>query len=802
MNRVPPSHESSQPNSSGTLLIDWVVQGDEAQGVRGALVQALADLKHTASHELVSAVAVDPRSAAHWAQEQLERSGSDVVVWAQLQEDQKAWVFSVAARSPEAQVPSTAISQVLWPVAGIRAQQKALQAVLQVLVLLPAIQAGCAPKLVDMLLDTLLHAEALLLEPPSGGGRDEAVTLATMVGAAWLSLYRTSESDAYLQRGLEALQAGLSLVETQTSSAVNVAVRRTLAEVQMTQGLRLQDTVALDAAITQFVQATDVQLTLGQDESWAMMLVSQGHALESMAQMQRDETLWSRAALAYRSALGVLTRSDHGVRWAAVKTNLGRVLSAWGRQQRSVELLYEAVQVLNEALLVYGREDFPQAWASGQHHLGVVLQALGQIQRDPVQLVLALQAFENALRQRPRDSQPMLWATTKHHLASLMTQLGVEQDDAAKLHEAIAGFREALEVRTLSAGVQDWVATHHALGRAHDALGRRDKGFGAFEQAIASYILALSQRDRELEPAEWSLLQIDLGNAWLQLGYRSQQLPALQAAVKAYREALPLLDPSLQSGQWIQVAHNLAAALRRWGDLSGHLAALEQAAETYQTILDTKAKDLSGHDLAAVLDHLSGCLAKIAKQTKKREPLAQAARAQTQALPLLDAHSAEHAQAVRLQLARTQLTLGRDFHDEAAFGACMDVLNLWMANSGEAPGTALWAQTQRLIAAAQTALALVDPSAQRLHQARAACAAALQHFNRQAHAVDWAELQGEDALCEWLQALLAGQTEAPQAAALLSQVMAVLWRADPVAAARMERNHAAVQARAMGLGTI
>jgi tetratricopeptide (TPR) repeat protein len=802
MNSAPPIQEPPKDLPAGLLVIDWAVQGDGADVASGVLAQALGDLKHTVVNAVRPWVTVDAASAQHWAQEQLLRSGADVVVWAQPEPEEKAWVFSVAARSNQGASVTTAISRISWPQDQTRTDLKALQAVLQILVLLPSVQPGCSPKLADLLLDTLLHAEAWLLEPTRADGNDEAVTLAAMVGTAWLNLYRAAKNEAYIQRALETLQTGLAHVNAQTATWVVVAVRRALAETQMTHGLRLQDRDALEAAIAQFGEAAELQATLDKDESWAMVLVLQGHALESLAQMQRDESLWSLAANAYRSALGVLTRADHGTRWAAVKTNLGRVLSAWGRQQRSTDVLYEAVQVLDEALLVYSREDHPGAWASGQHYSGVVLQALGQIQRDSVQLVLALQAFENALKQRPRDTQPMAWATTKHHLASLLTQLGLEQDDPAKLKQAISGFQEALQVRTLSSSVQDWVATQHAMGRAYDALGRRDKGVYAFEQAIESYILALSQRTRNLAPLDWAVLQFDLGNVWLQVGYRLQQVPALQAAVNAYREALQVFDAARQSAQWTQASHNLAAALRRVGELGGHLPALEQAAQTYQQILEIKAPTLSGHDLATVVENLTACLTKVASQTKQRAPLEQAARAQEQALPVLDGKSADFAQGVRQQLARTWLTIGRDFQDEQALNACIDVLHTWTANSGEAPGTALWAQTQRLIAAAQTALALIEPTPERLVPARAACVAALEHFTRQSHAVDWAELTGEAALCEWLQTLAEGQSDAPQAVAVLSQVMAVLWRADPAAAARMERNHAAVQARAFGVTAV
>ncbi len=774
------------------LKIKWCVPPDADVGAQVSLQRALSDLKRTHAEMLASPAA--GQGVAAWANELLQQAATDVVCWAQRDEAQSAWAFHVVAKNEPSALLATSVTRALWPISQTQADNKALQAVLQILVLLPAVQPGCSKGLLELLLDILLRAEAWTLEPAHTLGDHSGVVLSTMAGAAWLAMYRAAKQDVYVQRALDMVGASAQAVQAEVPLVAQVGLTRVHAEALMVRGLRLQDAQILQDAVALFERAAGLQASISQDEDWAMLLVMQGHALESLAQMRRDESNWSRAADVYRAALTVLSQAVHGTRWAAVKTNLGRVLSAWGRQKRDAEVLYEAVRVLDEALLVYTPGNHASAWANGMHYSGVVLQALGQLQRDSVQLVLALQAFEKALQQRPRDTQPTAWATTKHHLASLLTQLGLEQNDSAKLRQAVAGFQEALEVRTLSSSPQDWVATQHAMGRAYDALGRREQGVRAFEQAIEAYTLALSQRTRALAPVDWAVLQFDLGHAWLQVGYRLQQVAALQSAASAYRDALRVFDPTVQSVQWTQASHSMAAALRRVGELGGHADALEQAAQTYESVLSTKAAELSPHDLATVLDGLLACQTKRAAMRDDATLLRSAIDRLQHHLPLLDEKGVPAAQAVRKLMAQAWLSVALDHGDNDALPQAIEVAQTWLNNTGEASGSPAWLQVQVLLASAKTAQALVEPPApEALAQARQHNRAVLDHADRQSHASEWALATGQEALCEWVASIAAQQPEPAAALAVLTQVMAILWRADPQAATRMERAHAQVQ---------
>jgi tetratricopeptide (TPR) repeat protein len=399
------------------------------------------------------------------------------------------------------------------------------------------------------------------------------------------------------------------------------------------------------------------------------------------------------------------------------------------------------------------------------------------------------------LQQRPREQQPAAWATTKHHLACLLTQLGLEQNDSDKLRQAIADFQEALEVRTLSSSSQDWVATQHALGRAWDALGRRESGVRALECAIEAYVLALSQCPRELAALDWAVLQFDLGNAWLQIGYRLQQAASLQSATQAYRAALQVFDAEQQSTQWTQASHRMAAALHRVGELGGHRDVLLEAVQTYEQVLTRKGQTLSPHDLATVLDGLLACQFKRAALSDEPALLVSAIDVVQRHLLSLDERSAPAAQMVRKLLAQAWLGLALDHGELDALVDAVAVAQTWLNNTADAPGSMAWLQVQLLLATATTAQALTvtDEQLSLLRQAKALNRDVLNHVDRQSHVLEWALATGNDALCDWVLSIALGQREPAAALAVLTQVMAILWRADPQVATRMERAHAQVQ---------
>jgi tetratricopeptide (TPR) repeat protein len=104
--------------------------------------------------------------------------------------------------------------------------------------------------------------------------------------------------------------------------------------------------------------------------------------------------------------------------WAGTQTNLGTALWTLGSRESGTARLEEAVVAYRAALGELTRDRVPLDWAQTQTNLGTALERLGERESGTARLEDAVAAYRAALEERTRDRVPLQWARTQINLGN------------------------------------------------------------------------------------------------------------------------------------------------------------------------------------------------------------------------------------------------------------------------------------------------------------------------------------------------------------------------------------------------
>ena len=164
--------------------------------------------------------------------------------------------------------------------------------------------------------------------------------------------------------------------------------------------------------------------------------------------LKAGTTLPTKTVDYYRTAVGMIDRSEFPDNWAALNVRLGLALHGLALADEYIDLLQQAANAMTDATLVWSLTEHPVRWADIQNSLVGLLLTMGKLSDAPDLYDKAINVFLSIASVWTRTKAPMVWATTLSNLGAALKEKGEMAHNRAILAKAADAFRPAGEVFT------------------------------------------------------------------------------------------------------------------------------------------------------------------------------------------------------------------------------------------------------------------------------------------------------------------------------------------------------------------
>ncbi len=214
------------------------------------------------------------------------------------------------------------------------------------------------------------------------------------------------------------------------------------------QGASRGDLKTLEKAVS----LSQAALIMGQDvfppheEAIIGARIADGMSL--ISDLKTGTALPTKTVAYYRTAVGMVDRSEFPDNWAALNVRLGLALHGLALADENLDLLQQAADAMTDATRVWTLTEHPVRWADIQNSLGGLLLTMGKLSEAPDLYDKAINIFLSIASVWTRTKAPLMWATTLANLGAALKEKGEEAHSEAILAKAAEAFRQSAEVFT------------------------------------------------------------------------------------------------------------------------------------------------------------------------------------------------------------------------------------------------------------------------------------------------------------------------------------------------------------------
>lgn len=414
-----------------------------------------------------------------------------------------------------------------------------------------------------------------------------------VMGNALQYLGERSESGALLEVSAQAYREALARFVRDDSVILWAKLHNNLANTLTMIGERGSDPARLSEAIAAYEIAVPAFQDLWMRGEWATAQLNLGRALLAVAATETGTDSLMRAGQALEKGLYETDRAAAPLLWGALQNNLGNAFQLLGLRTPDHNIAgarhLQAVVAFRNALGELTRERVPLQWAIVQTNLANALQALGR--RELGQQAALRHFADAAAAQRAateeitRERSAFQWGIITLNLALTYEAMAGRETDApaARAHrlEAVAALRLAAEEVTATNGPVQHAQIMSGLGRNLHlaALAEPDAAtaIARLEEAAAAHQAAVAAIGQATAPLQWASSQHERAETLLELGVRMAEPRRVDEAEAAFAAALTIRTRQAQPLDWASSSAGVANARFERARLARDAAGAEAA---------------------------------------------------------------------------------------------------------------------------------------------------------------------------------------------------------------------------------